>query len=250
VEPRALADDAETCAATHDAVAPAHEAGQLLRARESAIACARACELAGKESEVLQRNGARCQAEWLPRLEADIPTIVLAVRDTHGRETTGFRVELDGKPLTQGAEGKAVEVDPGSHTLRFFLEGQAPITVTTVLRQGERNKVVEASFQDRAPQTQSPPGGPSVDPGQAASGPPSGGTPEGANRGPAGEKGGGLPLWPFLVGGGGLVLGGVAAGLAVSSLASTDQFYELCPLDGEVPLCGNPADLAEGSSDG
>lgn len=64
------------------------------------------------------------------------------------------------------------------------------------------------------------------------------------SSGPVSDRDG-LALWPFLVGGGGLVLGGIAGGLAASAAISSSEFYDKCPLEGDVPTCTDGTTLTE-----
>jgi hypothetical protein len=54
-----------------------------------------------------------------------------------------------------------------------------------------------------------------------------------------------LPVWPFIVGGSGLVLGAIAGGLAGSGAMETSKLYELCPEKDGLPTCASGADIDE-----
>jgi hypothetical protein len=143
----ALAGDDDTCASTYSAIKGAHTEGKLLFARENAVSCARACAKA--DAAELKSLGEECLNQWIPRLETDIPTVVLVVRDASGKETSAFKVELDGAPLALGADGKAIELDPGNHSFRFLSDGQSAVSVTLPIKQGEKNKRIEGNLGAR-----------------------------------------------------------------------------------------------------
>src|SRR5690348_16629513 len=104
--------------------APAH-------AQQSAKTCATAFE----ESSVLMKTGKlraardalvlcsseQCPPAMRPLCDDDlraigprIPTIVLGAKDRRGMDLTNVRVALDGAPLANMLDGRAIEVDPGS----------------------------------------------------------------------------------------------------------------------------------------
>jgi hypothetical protein len=65
-------------------------------------------------------------------------------------------VTLDGQELTSKLDGKALFVDPGVHEFGFALDGQLPINRQLLIRQGEKNRVLEVSWY-RPPEEVPPP---------------------------------------------------------------------------------------------
>lgn len=94
-------------------------------------------------------------ADWLADLEARMPTIVLGARDVAGHDIARVRVMFDGRELTTVLDGRPVEVDPGSHRLRFDAEGHRGLEMDLVVRTGEKNRLVSAVLEPEHP---SPPG--------------------------------------------------------------------------------------------
>jgi hypothetical protein len=61
--------------------------------------------------------------------------------------------------LAERLDGKPIELDPGSYTLRFEARGSPPVSVDVVAQAGVKNRVVEATFPvtDAKPEGASPP---------------------------------------------------------------------------------------------
>jgi hypothetical protein len=131
----ARSPDAAECEAAHQAAQELREQTRLLAAREKLFDCA-----AQSCPGLIQDD---C-AEWLEEVQENIPTLVLAARTATGEELVEVRV-LDGdRVLAERLEGKPIELDPGSYSLRFETEGAAPVTVRVVARAGMKNHVVSA----------------------------------------------------------------------------------------------------------
>lgn len=106
---------------------------QLVQARAKLVACSSdACP------KVVQKD---CSG-WLDEVDRALPTIVLGARDPHGKDLTDVHVTLDGSPVAESLDGKAVAVNPGAHTLRFEAAGQPAHEERVVVREGEKNRIV------------------------------------------------------------------------------------------------------------
>jgi hypothetical protein len=79
---------------------------------------------------------------WMDQTESALPTVVFAVR-REGKDLTDVQVSCDGKPLLSSLDGKAVPVDPGLHDFRFNVPGRDPVQQQTIIREGERNRIIE-----------------------------------------------------------------------------------------------------------
>jgi hypothetical protein len=82
---------------------------------------------------------------WMDQTESALPTVVFAVR-REGKDLTDVQVSCDGKPLLSSLDGKAVPVDPGLHDFRFNVPGRDPVQRQTIVREGERNRIIEVEF--------------------------------------------------------------------------------------------------------
>jgi len=135
------------CAAAYEDTQSLRQESKLRRAKEQAIVCAQtACP-------GVVRNDC---VKWLSEIDASLPSVVFAARDTEDRETTAVRVFFDGEPLREKTDGKAVFVDPGEHTFRFELAGQPAIEQRAVLREGDKLRTVHVTFARPAPPVVAP----------------------------------------------------------------------------------------------
>lgn len=89
-------------------------------------------------------------ARWLDQTEAALPTVVFAVsRD--GRDLVRAEVRCDGEVITQDLDGKAIAVDPGIHIFSVRTAGLPPVERQLLIREGERNRVVDVEFHSPPP---------------------------------------------------------------------------------------------------
>jgi hypothetical protein len=158
-----------------DACIPAYEQTQSLRkdghlvaAREKAILCARSsCPKA------LAKDCTR----WVGELDEGIPSIVPEARAADGTDMTDVEVQMDGQPLTQKIDGKAVRVDPGEHHFVFTHSDAPNVEMDVVVHEGEKSRPIAATFRPAAPPGATPQ---PVRPTQPVTPAASGGVPAGA----------------------------------------------------------------------
>lgn len=131
----------DTCIAAAETAQLARYHGQLRAAHEGFVSCARS----GCPSTI-QTDCAR----WLSEVEASLPTIVLAARWSDGTDVVDARVSIDGA-VVDAADGRAIPLDPGEHTVLFAREGARSVSVTVLLREGEKNRAVEATLEKPPP---------------------------------------------------------------------------------------------------
>ena len=116
---------------------------QLLEAKTELITCAQ------EQCPEVVRN--KC-IEWLREVERAIPTIVVAVKDQAGNDTTAAAIWIDGELSTLGVDGKPIALNPGAHELRVEIKGAAaPKVQNLVIVQGEQFRKVEVSFAPSTP---------------------------------------------------------------------------------------------------
>jgi hypothetical protein len=154
----------EACASASEAAQNLLEAHKLLAAREKLLVCTQAsCPAAIKRD---------CD-DLLSKADAAVPSLVFSVRDDRGRDVTDARVLLDGAPLANALEGRALPVDPGSHTLRVERAGTSPLEMAIVAHEGERDRAILVQLGAAAQATPlrppesretEPPGAPSLAP--------------------------------------------------------------------------------------
>ena len=82
---------------------------------------------------------------WMDQTENALPTVVFSVRED-GRDLTNVEVHCDGSLLIATLDGKALPVDPGFHTFTFNIQGLAPVGRQLLIREGERNRIINVDF--------------------------------------------------------------------------------------------------------
>jgi hypothetical protein len=130
------ADQKEACLAAADTGQSLRDDGQYSIAREQFVACSR---------DVCPKLVHDQCTEWLRQLDEATPTVIFGAKDDHGSEVSA-RVLLDGKPIASSVDHKPVNVDPGPHDVRFEHDPDEPITMHVVVRAGEKNRDVSATF--------------------------------------------------------------------------------------------------------
>jgi hypothetical protein len=76
----------------------------------------------------------------MDQLTAAIPTIVFVAKDAAGLEVSAVKVAVDGEVVADHLDGTALALDPGSHELTFQAAGEAPVTRTIILHEGEKDR--------------------------------------------------------------------------------------------------------------
>jgi hypothetical protein len=144
---RAPAQDRERCVAAFDEGQALHMKGELRAARASFLTCAAdACPgLVRKDC-----------AQSLSSLDAELPTIVLGARDAKGNDVIPTAVTVDGETVAT-LDGRALAEDPGQHVIRFEHPPDAPVVEHVVLRVGEHNRTILATFGTPPPAPVPPP---------------------------------------------------------------------------------------------
>jgi len=134
------------CAAAYEETQLAMRRSRLLHARETLHTCLdEACPKALRSD---------C-SEWLKEVEARTPSVVVewvaeaaSVRDA--------RLFVDDVLQAGGVDGKAIAVDPGPHVFRIEAPHAPPVSVTTVIREGDKLRVVRLEPPTRSPAEPAP----------------------------------------------------------------------------------------------
>jgi hypothetical protein len=149
--------------------AAAYEEAQVLRQQS---------KLQDAHAHLVMCTDASCPAAvvrdcvtWLTDVENAMPTVVLAAQDDDGVDLIDVKITVDGVALSPDMVGKAINLDPGAHSVRAELEGYDTNEQGLVAREGEKSRVVTfvlhriASGDDAAAQeaTGSEAGGTSLD---------------------------------------------------------------------------------------
>lgn len=195
----ASAAEMDACVNAAEESQPLRSAGKLGRAREKLLVCARPVCPAAVRSDC---------AKWLADVEAVTPTIVMRVTDANGKDLTEVRVIVDGAVIAERLDGRPVTIDPGEHTFTYESAGQKPLTEKLLIRQGERGRLVSASFGPADAKAAGTTGG------------------DGATQ-PRREWGG-IPTISWVLGGVGLVGVGVGVGMWASGTSAHGEMESGC----------------------
>jgi hypothetical protein len=180
--------------------------GQLRSAREKLVVCS---------SEACPKLVKKDCSGWLDEVDRAMPTVVFGVRDGHGTDLTEVRVSMDGAPLVDHLDGKAVAVDPGQHTFAFESSGLPSREDKIVVREGEKNRIVSVTLGAAAQPTQGPQ--PTSEPQAPVEAP--------ASRAPS------VATW--IVGGLGLATLAAAGIVGTVSLLRRSDLYNTCGAAGQ-----------------
>lgn len=84
-------------------------------------------------------------AEWLADLNKKLPSIVFRATDENGRDVADATAEIDGKRIV-AVDGRAVEIDPGKHTVKINRPGGQPFEDVIIVAQSEKDRIVVAKL--------------------------------------------------------------------------------------------------------
>jgi hypothetical protein len=129
--------DKADCATTYERSQELRAAGKMREAGETLVRCA---------DPTCPRFIQNDCTQWLVEVQRDMPTVVFAVKDERGSESTRVKVSLDGEVIATELDGRAIAVNPGMHTFRFEIEGASSIERSYVIRQGQKARFLEVSF--------------------------------------------------------------------------------------------------------
>jgi hypothetical protein len=131
-------------APTRDQCVDAHSRGQDAR-EQSKLTLARKLFLVCAQSSCPVLVQGDC-ARFTDDLARQQPSLTLIARDAQGRDLIDTAVHIDGGLVASRLDdGKAHDVDPGNHTVRFTHDGKDQI-VTIVVGTGEKGRAVVATF--------------------------------------------------------------------------------------------------------
>ena len=132
----AVAQSAGTCSQAYETAQEERAAGHLT----AALAHLRAC-VAETCPKFIREDCAR----WTDQTEASLPSVVFAVR-RDGSDEPDVEITCDGLLVARSINGQAVAVDPGTHDFAFRISGFEPARQRLIVREGERNRLIEAEF--------------------------------------------------------------------------------------------------------
>jgi hypothetical protein len=134
-----LADKPRECAEAYEAAQVERKAGHITAAIEKLTVCsAEACPKFIRKDCI----------QWLTESQSAQPSVVFSVRH-RGADLSAVEISCDGRVVARTADGKAVAIDPGPHVFVFRAPGLSPLEKQLIVREGERNRLVEAVLTER-----------------------------------------------------------------------------------------------------
>jgi len=120
---------------------------QCIEANTQAQSLRREGKLAAARAQLVRCGDPSCPAmlrddctQRTDELERAQPTILFDAKDGAGHDLIEVKVTVDGQPLADRLEGRALRVDPGAHSFVLTAAGQPPVTETFVLKEGEKDR--------------------------------------------------------------------------------------------------------------
>lgn len=113
------------------------KSGGLLPARAMLLTCV--------QSRCSDWMTADCE-KWLGQVEARIPTIVFAAKNTAGRDLSDVRVTRGADVVSARLDGRALDFEPGRHTFVFTTAKGERRETEVVVREGAKAQVVSVIF--------------------------------------------------------------------------------------------------------
>lgn len=203
---RAAADDRQACVAASEKGQQLKNAGKLSEAREQLVTCSR-----NECPKLIQQD---C-TQWMSELLAALPSVVPGAKDRAGRDIVDVRVAVDGKVVAESLDGKAIVVDPGVHTFHFETKGAPPVDERVVVKPGEKNRLVTASFAFPVRDSSS-------------AGPRSTGAGGGTGEAPKAVSSSSPPIAAYVVGGLGVAALGTALVIQLGASSDARELRDTC----------------------
>jgi hypothetical protein len=184
--------DPEACAQAYEKAQSMRQDGKLLESRRQLLICAQdSCPA------VLRRD---C-GTWLNEVSAGIPSLALRVHGADGCDHPEASITLDGASVASAAEGRPIDVNPGSHVIHATL-GEASTDQTVVATSADRPRLVTIELGTPGAVCSRPGAGEPAKPGPLDSAP-------AESRRP--------PALTYALGSLGIISGAVAIGFGVSA---------------------------------
>ena len=131
----------DACLSSHEQSQELKLEGKLTESKKALLSCA--------EEHCPSIVRADC-LRWLDDIESAIPTIVVVAESDRGDEID-VRVTIDGTLAASQLDGKAIELDPGSHQIILEHNDAKPQVMRLILGQGEKNRIIRVDFRTQVP---------------------------------------------------------------------------------------------------
>lgn len=136
----AFAQAKDPCITAYEQTQTLRKDGKFIAAREQAQICSKdVCPA------ILSKDCTR----WIGELDASVGSVICEAKTAKGASVVDVDVTIDGNELTSRLDGKPISVDPGKHTFHFT-RGAATYDETVLVREGEKNRRITATFPEDA----------------------------------------------------------------------------------------------------
>ena len=88
---------------------------------------------------------------WSDELRELMPSIVPRVQLDGRSDVADVRVLVDGELTATLLDGRPIEIDPGLHAIRVERAGSAPVTMSVLVREGEKRRGVDVALFSTSP---------------------------------------------------------------------------------------------------
>jgi hypothetical protein len=141
--------DTKSCVQAHSSGQREAKAGKLREAARLYTEC-------GSDATCPEQLRSEC-VELLETLQRGVPTLIFSVIDKAGVDTPTVKVFANEQLLSDGLDGRAVELDPGKYQLRFVLADGTELSRDIVVREAEKNRLVQVRAEPEVkPQVAAP----------------------------------------------------------------------------------------------
>jgi PEGA domain len=138
----ARAAEPETCSVAYARGQEERLAGRLFNARAAFQQCASAGCSTSLASDC---------SRWVSEVEADLPTIRVAIHDEHGAAVATSKLFIDGIATPLAALSAPIVLEAGPHELRVEAPGYQPVRLETALRPSDREVAVAVTLRPPQP---------------------------------------------------------------------------------------------------
>jgi hypothetical protein len=156
--------DTQACVTSHASGQREAKAGRLKLASELFTAC-------GSDSSCPEQLRAEC-TELLEKTRTATPSIIVSVLDERGEDVSTVKVFSTDELIADGLDGRALALDPGKHRLRFLLPSGEVLSSDVLIREGEKNRLIQVRIEPKPPKDQAAKAPPAAPPPQAPPPPP------------------------------------------------------------------------------
>ncbi len=127
--------DPQACIEAHTSGQRASKAGHLRLASQLFTRC-------GADETCPEFIRRECM-DFLDVAKKALPTVILSVLDENGNDISNVKVLSDDEVLSDSLNGRAVDVDPGQHHLKFLLPSGEELSTDVIVREAEKDRLVQ-----------------------------------------------------------------------------------------------------------